>query len=188
MYEPDRQREQAADTLALTAFLYASGELDAAEAEAFEQRLGEDQAARAAVAQAVQLSLTAAGPTPPKPDPIYRQRVRQRLRPQSGLWRRLTGRRAYRGHPLAWSALGAAAAVLLLFGFFRGAPAPAPAGVPPVPEPAPAVVATEAPDSTSATAEAWARVKDNNSLWKAHAQLGPRPDDRRPRPAPRPGM
>ncbi|MBI1916768.1 MAG: hypothetical protein HYS12_18840 [Planctomycetes bacterium] len=109
---PDDKRT-AAD-LALQAFLYASAELDDPEREVFERLLGQDQAAREALAQAVQLTLSAAGPAP-RPDPAYRRCVRDRLTggltPRRSWWRRLLGRRTYRGHPLLWAGLGAAAAV-----------------------------------------------------------------------------
>jgi hypothetical protein len=114
---PDHSSELSRD-LALTfqALLYVSGELPGAATTAFETRLGEDQAARDALCQAVQLAHAAPGGLTPRPDPAYRQQVHQRLRPRRGLWPWLTGKRLYRGHPLVWSALGAAAAVLLLVG------------------------------------------------------------------------
>ena len=59
----------------------------------------------------MQLTLTAAGP-PPRPDPAYRQLVRDRLTgggpavrvppARRSWWRKLIGRRTYRGHPLLW--------------------------------------------------------------------------------------
>jgi hypothetical protein len=101
------------DPLALQALLYAGGELPAADADAFERLLANDQAAREALVQAVQLAQPLRG-RPSAPDPAYRDRVRRRLRPGPGLWRLLVGRRTYRGHPLLWSAVGAAAAVLLV--------------------------------------------------------------------------
>jgi len=105
---PDDKRT-AAD-LALQAFLYANAELDDPEREVFEGRLGQDQATREALAQAVQLTLAAAG-SAPRPDPSYRQNVRDRLHPS--WWRKLLGRRTYRGHPLLWAGLGAVAALFL---------------------------------------------------------------------------
>jgi hypothetical protein len=49
------------DALALQALLYASGELEEAEAAEFEERLAADQTARDALCQAVQLTETLAG-------------------------------------------------------------------------------------------------------------------------------
>src|SRR5262245_24129708 len=94
--------------VATLALLYASGELPTAEAVAFEVRLGEDQAAREALAQAVHMSVPLTSGVPSRPTPAYRQRVRQRLRGGWGAW--LLGRRNYRGHPLFYFAGGAAAA------------------------------------------------------------------------------
>jgi anti-sigma-K factor RskA len=103
------------DDLVLRAMLYASGELDAGEAAAFEQRLGEDQAARDALCQAVELSQTFANEPQPAPDPEYRSRVRHRLRQRR---RHRVGLRPNQGaffnHPAFWSVLGAAIAVLLM--------------------------------------------------------------------------
>src|SRR5687768_11526353 len=53
MNEPEDKSE-----LDWLAFCYAAGELDAAEAEAFEARLAEDQSAREALARAVELTQT----------------------------------------------------------------------------------------------------------------------------------
>ena len=97
--------------LTLTALLYAGGELGGAERDAFEQRLAGDQAARDALADAVRTTLALGGTADLRPDPAYRAGVRRRLRPS--WWRRLTARRSYRGHPLLWVGLGAAAALLL---------------------------------------------------------------------------
>jgi len=90
-----------------TALRYAAGELPHAEASSFESRLAEDQQARDALAEAVRLSAAALGQSPPVPDRSFRAMIRERLRPMSpwipGWW----DRRAYRGHPLAWTTLGA---------------------------------------------------------------------------------
>jgi hypothetical protein len=85
-------------TLQGTALRYAAGDLSPAEADAFEARLAADQDARDALAEAVRLSAAAIGQKPPAPDPSVRAASRARL-----VWR------DYRGHPLAWVALGAAA-------------------------------------------------------------------------------
>jgi hypothetical protein len=109
---PEVSRELA---LTFQALLYAGGELEGVEKTAFETRLGEDQAAREALCQAIQLTHAQAGGEAPQPDPTYRERVHHQLRPRGGLWPWLTGKHLYRGHPLLWSALGAAAGFLLLF-------------------------------------------------------------------------
>jgi anti-sigma-K factor RskA len=97
---------EAIDALAL---LYASGVLEDKAAAAFEQRLGEDQAARETLCQAVQLLHVLCLQPAVEPNPAYREEVRRRLRQQRP-------RNRYRGHPLLWAILGAAAAaVLLLF-------------------------------------------------------------------------
>src|SRR5258708_31867389 len=94
------------DAVALRAMLYAGGELDGTDEQAFEELLGRDQSARDALCRAVQLSalLTDAGGA--RPDRAYRGRVRAKLlRPVKAWW----ARRLLAGVPV-----GAAAAVLLL--------------------------------------------------------------------------
>lgn len=111
MLDENAPGETPPDELTLQALLYASGELDAPDAALFEQRLGQDQTARDALLQAVQM--TALGRLDVVPDPEYRDRVRQRLRQR---------KRLLRGHaqgsnfgPAAlWCAMGAIAAILLL--------------------------------------------------------------------------
>jgi hypothetical protein len=103
-------RSGAGDNLDALALLYANGEMDAAQAAEFERLVGEDQRAREALCQAVELARTLDGLPTPAPSPAYRARVRQRLLLQ-GTWARLTARR-YRGHPLVWAALSAAAVFL----------------------------------------------------------------------------
>jgi len=97
------------DDLVLKAMLYAAGELDPDESAAFELRLAEDQAARDALCQAVELTqLDDAGP-----DPAYRSQVRHRLR----MRRRRLGfsESGFLGnHPAFWAVLGAVVAVLVL--------------------------------------------------------------------------
>jgi hypothetical protein len=100
--------------LALIALRYAAGELDPAEVEMFESRLGGDQEARDALAEAVRLSAAASGVAEPTPDPLLREAVRERLRPT--WWTRLLPRRPYRGHPAAWVGLGGLSAALLAVG------------------------------------------------------------------------
>jgi hypothetical protein len=91
-------------TLALLALRYAAGELDPAETEVFESRLGADQTARDALAEAVRLSAAASGLPAPTPDPLVREAAREQLRPTWAT--RLFPRRPYRGHPLAWAGVG----------------------------------------------------------------------------------
>ncbi len=161
--------------LAFQALLYACDELDGAEAARFEARLGEDQTAREALCQAVQLAHAQTGAAPLRPDPAYRERVRQAVRAPGGVWRWLTGRRYSRGHPAAWSAIGAAAAVLLMvvLGFGGSSEAPAPlAGVPAPrktePPPKPAVTnrpRPRPPATSTAEARAWAELQ-GNMRWR----------------------
>lgn len=101
------------DELACTALLYASGELDPDESEAFERLLAEDQAAREALCQAVSMNLTLAGQET-APDPAYRQRVRHRLQQRRRHQRKMTASPSFFGQPAMWAALGAAAAVVLM--------------------------------------------------------------------------
>jgi anti-sigma-K factor RskA len=93
--------------LQTTALRYAAGDLPPAEAAAFEARLATDQDARDALSEAVRLSAAALGQAPPAPDPTFRAAIRERLSGWPPGW---LARRAYRGHPLAWAGLGAAAA------------------------------------------------------------------------------
>jgi anti-sigma-K factor RskA len=101
------------EDLALLALLYSSGELEGEEATKFEARLAVDQEARDAVAQAVQLSLTAAGERC-APDAAWREETKRRLLQRASLWQRMAGPRVYRGHPAVWSIFGALAASLVL--------------------------------------------------------------------------
>jgi anti-sigma-K factor RskA len=122
-------RDEAADftdpDLACTALLYASGELEEAQAAEFERRLAEDQAAREALCQAVQLNLTLAGQSA-APDPAYRARVRQRLQQRRRHMRKLAGSPAFFGQPAMWAALGAAIAVVLMLVLHHFASFPTP--------------------------------------------------------------
>src|SRR5262245_13578470 len=85
-------------TLQATALRYAAGDLTPDEIAAFEAQLAEDQDARDALAEAVRLSAQAIGQKPPAPHPSFRAAIRARL-----------GLMTYRGHPMAWAGLGAAA-------------------------------------------------------------------------------
>jgi len=171
---PDRNssRDAAEGALAFQALLYASGELEGEPATAFEARLAEDQSAREALAQAVQLSLALAGHAAPDPDPAYREAVRRRLRPR-GAWQRIWSKRFYRGHPALWGLLGAAAASVA---FIMFAPAPAPPSAAFV-EQAPAAPTTE-------MANVWAELHNSDHLTRAHgeeARRKLRAEDRRSR-------
>ena len=126
-------------TLQGTALRYAAGDLPPDEGAAFEARLGDDQDARDALAEAVRLSAAAIGQKPPAPHPSFRAAIRARL-----------DLRAYRGHPFAWVGLGGAAvAVCTLIGLSLAdrADPPTAAVAAPVPVeaiPAPRVVAPPA--------------------------------------------
>jgi anti-sigma-K factor RskA len=166
------------------AFLYASGEMDAAEAAAFERRLGEEQPLREALCQAIELLYTLEGRTPLTPRPAYRQRVRQRLRPR-GLWQRFTDQRTYQGHPMFWSGLGAVAALLMVLLMSPGWwPTSQPAtrevpvaeqsghGAAEVPRDAPAG------PTTIEMAETWAGLDYSDHLLRAHEEESRRRDRR----------
>jgi hypothetical protein len=161
----------AGETLLCQALLYAGGELEGPAAQAFEKRLESDQAARDALCSAVELAQALGGGPPAGPDPAYRARVRRRLRPPA--WHRLLGRQNYRGHPLLWTGLGAAAALLLAVAVAAvarhpddTAPPTAPAAVAaPAAEPALA----EAPrPSPAEVADVWAELHNHQHLAKAH--------------------
>jgi hypothetical protein len=106
------------------ALLYTNGELDAPEAAGFEARLGAEQSAREALCEAVQLTMTLGGASAPRPDPSYRERVRDQLLSttartapvSNGWWSGLLRPRLYPGHPALW-ALGGALAAVLVVGF-----------------------------------------------------------------------
>jgi anti-sigma-K factor RskA len=102
------------EALALQALLYASGELEEAEAAAFEERLAADQTARDALCQAVQLTETLAGNTEIRPDPSYRARVRRRLRQRLRFRRTLAGTLRLAGSPALWSFIAVGVAILML--------------------------------------------------------------------------
>jgi hypothetical protein len=106
--------------LAVTALRYAAGDMDSLEAEGFEIRLADDQAARDALAEAVRLSAAASGAPTPTPDPLRKQAVTERLHPT--LFSRLFPRRPYRGHPLVWAGLGGGIAAAVAVTLAVGAP------------------------------------------------------------------
>ncbi len=170
MRDDSAHEEISSEPLALQALLYASDELPDEQLAAFEERLGSDQAARDALCQAVQLTLTLEGQAPRGPDPAYRERVRLRLRGRRPFWQVLTGKRSYRGHPAVWSGLGAAAAVLLMLTLGRSEPSAAPVPIPvavptlaPGEEPPEAVAA----GTTLEEAKTWAELSNRSHLEKA---------------------
>jgi hypothetical protein len=140
--------------LAELARRYAEGDLRPDEAAAFELRLGEDQAAREALARAVALSETPARSPAPRPDPRYRSAVRRRLL-------------APHGRPALWALAGAAAALLVmlpLWGFHAG---PGSAEQPPITATQPA---QQPPDEAPAAeaAQVWAEINGSERLQKAY--------------------
>jgi hypothetical protein len=164
-----------ADGLIFQALLYTSGDLEEQEAAAFEQRLGEDQTAREAVSEAVQLALVSNFQTPAAPDRTYRERVRQRLQPHRRFWHWLVGQRIYPGHPALWGTLGATV-VLLVFGFLNtpAALAPPPAADPAAAAPDRAPADKAEVSSPPATAKVWADVNDHTNWKQKHDFLSPR--------------
>lgn len=156
-----------------TALRYAAGDLSPDAAAAFEQLLADDQAARDALSEAVRLSAAAIGQASPAPDRSFRTRIRARL----GL--------SYRGHPLVWASLGAAAmAVCAMFAVSAAdraepveeavaAPA-APVAVttapPPSELPDAAVAANDPPQAACderSVAEIWADLSSHDGVEKA---------------------
>jgi len=100
--------EHPEPALQTTALRYAAGDLAPGEASAFEEQLAANQDARDALSEAVRLSAAALGQLPPAPHHSFRAAMRDRL---TGWYPGWLARRAYRGHPLAWSGLGAAIVV-----------------------------------------------------------------------------
>lgn len=174
MFESNLQEEPS---LAAVAFLYASGELSGEDAAVFEQRLGEEQAARDALCHAVTLSQALEGQPAPMPSLAYRDKVRRRLR--SSLVSHWLPSRAYRGHPALWTVLGMAAALLLMQ---LGPPAQPPASQAPAPQSASSQPEPAAPDEEAETARRWANLHNNEHLSRARLEefrRRLRADDRR---------
>jgi hypothetical protein len=181
MNEPEPRDD--ADHLAMQAFLFACGELEDSEAEAYSRRLAEEQAAREALSRAVHLSGSLAGGTPRQPDPAYRARVRERLTAPARPAAAGVGP-AFRGYPLLWAGAGAAAMYLVsaLLSLWApphaGGPNPAPvvsAEPPPAHRPASVVLPVE---EGLPPAEVWAslhtpdrlaRVRDEEERRKSRA-------------------
>lgn len=109
----DAPPDSPEDALMRDALLYVAGELDAESADAFEARLGDEQAARDALASAVELTLIVAE-APRRPDPAYRAAVRERLI-RRGPFAWLTTPRVYAGHPAFWAGCGALAMAAVAF-------------------------------------------------------------------------
>ncbi len=160
-------------TLSSTALRYAAGDLPPAECAGFEARLATDQEAREAVAEAIRLSAAALHQAPPAPDPTFREAIRERLLGWTPAWLR---RRAYRGHPATWTALGAilvaAGTVMGLALADRGEPAEraeAPADQPPAFQAAAALAPVEEdPDEWDSVAEIWADLSTPDQIEKLH--------------------
>jgi len=147
---PEESPDAGATDLDCQAMLYASGELDAEAAAAFEQRLGEDQAARDALMQAVQFNGMAAGAAPLAPNPAYRHRVQQRLGQRRRHLRKMAVGRGFFGQPAMWAALGAIVAVIAMVVFhhlstFMNAPSTAPTPRMPGTQKAPASIDSPRP-------------------------------------------
>lgn len=148
-------------SLQSTALRYAANDLPPAEAEAFEGRLGTDQDARDALAEAVRLSAVAVGQLAPAPDSAVRAASRARLdaagrRVRAALWAT--------GGALALAACLVATAELA--GRTEpGAPAPAPA-------PREAPLAQQDPaaleDDPRSVAELWADMSTSDTVEKSH--------------------
>ena len=144
----------AEPSLVALALLCAGGELEGDEATAFERRLAEDQAAREALAQAVQLTQSLAGRPLSLPDPAYRERVRRHLLPERRGWR-IAGRGS-----LLLAVIGLVAVLLLLLPSRRCAP---PAQVE---TPAPVAV----PEPTLTEALIWTQLQNSHHLSQALAE------------------
>lgn len=163
-------------TLAATALRYAANDLPPADAAAFEARLAAEQEAREALAEAVRLSAAALGVDAPAPDSSFRALIRDRLRPLAAWMPRWLARRAYRGHPLAWAALGAVViGGATLAGLRLADPpaitAPTPPSTAALPEPATPMrsVVASAPEQHAQTeAEIWAELSTPDHVEKDH--------------------
>jgi hypothetical protein len=158
--------------VAWQAFLYASGELDEKQALAFEDRLGNDQAAREALSMAAQLAVLPGLSPPLRPNPDYRDVVHLRLKHREDGSVRILSRRAYRGHPLLWGLVGAAAAVLIMVGLGQagvqipiGLASKASVAQVPVPQ---VDVDEDATVPSLEAANVWAEISQSDHLLKAH--------------------
>jgi hypothetical protein len=178
--------------LEATALRYAARSLPPVEIAAFEAQLAGDPSAREALSEAVRLSAAALGQESPAPDHSFRAMIREKLHPLRAWYSGWLARRAYRGHPLAWTGIGGgiAAAALLAFQYSMTGPLPVPAAaanklVPtrPPTEPTPAapdssVASQQAPikksvlvahdDSTRKAAVIWAELSTPEHVEKSH--------------------
>ena len=163
-------------TLSSTALRYAAGDLSAADSAVFEARLASEQEARDAVAEAIRLSAAALHQPPPAPDPSFREAIRERLLGWTPGWLR---RRAYRGHPMTWTALGAAVVAactvigLALADRSAGEPAGTSGVMAPAAAPAPRTALAQAPldvelDEGDTVAEIWADLSTPDQIEKLH--------------------
>lgn len=168
-------RPAGEDDLVLKALLYVSGELDATEVEAFEKRLGEDQAARDALCRAVELTQPLAPTAWPGPHPAYRLRVCHRLRQRRRQRFGLAPASGYFGHPAFWSILGATLAVLLMIVISQYI-----AGLEVSPAPAPGAPA--APSVSADVVRAWADWHNNDRLARVCSEVQERHQRERSRP------
>lgn len=185
-------------TLQTTALRYAAGDLPPVEGSAFETRLATDPDAREALAEAVRLSAAALGQTPPAPDRSFRALIRDRVRPASSWWAGWLARRAYRGHPATWFAVGVAAAAGVLVVGSVLAPEPPANPNRATPDAVGPVVSLPAFDEANGSltaAEIWADLSTPDHVEKAHddearwrqklrdltpPRLFAEPEDRRP--------
>lgn len=169
MHDPE-PRNDAADELALEAFLFAAGDLEDGRAASFLQRLADEQPAREALSQVVHAAGSLAGGVPVVPDPAYRAAVRDRLRPSPAV-AASPAPRLRRGHPFLWLAAGAAAMYLLMDSL---AWQPGPRPLPPVsapaqrsaPAPGPFLAAVEQDGPAAATL--WADLHTPDRLARVH--------------------
>ena len=160
-------------TLSSTALRYAAGDLPPADCAAFEERLESDQEARDAIAEAIRLSAAALHQAPPAPDSTFRAAIRERLAGWTPGWLR---RRAYRGHPITWAALGAiAVAACTVIGLAlsdSGEPVERPAANAEPPPAFQAAVALAPPDvepeECDSVAEIWADLSTPDQIEKWH--------------------
>jgi len=180
----DRRHPRPADLLALDAMLYAGGEMPAADSAAFERQLADDQGTRDALANAVQITLALTG-RPQRPDPAYRQRVRESAG-KRGWWGWLSKPRIRRGPAVAWVGLGTAAAVafMALPGWFDRDPIPTePAAIAVEPQSVvePVVALPPAPEQVvkqpevvepmdAKTAAIWEEMSDAGHLQRFHEE------------------
>jgi hypothetical protein len=158
------------NTLGFQAMLYAGGQLDEEDAKAFEHRLADDQAAREALCQAMQVLEPVDVPSALRPDPGYRQKVRAQLLVTGCFWQRLFAVRAHRGHPLLWGLSGAALAFVLFAGFeaWQSKDSGGSAHVA-VNEPSSAQTGMiDEYDTLAETADIWAAMHPSDHLLKAH--------------------